>query len=72
MGLSIFLARTELLGAPVVVLDDPIPGSDADHRLTFVQNTLGQLLNADTQVIMTTFDSKLAEWAQTNHGGSDY
>lgn len=72
LGLSIFLARTELLGAPVVVLDDPIPGSDADHRLTFVQNTLGQLLNADTQVIMTTFDSKLAEWAQTNHGGSDY
>jgi hypothetical protein len=72
LGLSIFLARTELLGAPVVVLDDPIPGSDADHRLTFVQNTLGQLLKADTQVIMTTFDSKLAEWAQTNHGGSDY
>ncbi|WP_308170646.1 AAA family ATPase [[Mycobacterium] fortunisiensis] len=72
LGLSIFLARTELLGAPILVLDDPIPGSDADHRLTFVQNTVGQLLNKGIQVIITTFDSKLAEWAQTNHGGSGY
>ena len=35
LGLSIFLARIELLDSPVVVLDDPIPGSDPDHRLTF-------------------------------------
>ncbi|GDY33868.1 AAA family ATPase [Gandjariella thermophila] len=67
LGLSIFLARTELIGLPVVVLDDPIPGSDADHRLTFVQNTLTKLLDAGTQVILTTFDSKLADWAQSNH-----
>lgn len=67
LGLSIFLARAELLGSSVVVLDDPIPGSDADHRLTFVQNTLTRLLDAGTQVILTTFDSKLADWAQSNH-----
>ncbi|WP_299304818.1 AAA family ATPase [uncultured Brachybacterium sp.] len=67
LGLSIFLARAELLGSPIVVLDDPIPGSDADHRLTFVQNTLGQLLDSGVQVILTTFDSKLAEWCQANH-----
>jgi hypothetical protein len=72
LGLSIFLARTELLGAPIVVLDDPIPGSDAGHRLTFVQYTLGALLTAGTQVILTTFDSKLAEWSYTNHGGADF
>ena len=72
LGLSIFLSRTELLKAPVVVLDDPIPGSDAGHRLTFVQNTLGALLNSKTQVILTTFDSKLAEWTNTNHGGADF
>ncbi|GAT06497.1 RecF/RecN/SMC N-terminal domain-containing protein [Mycobacteroides abscessus subsp. massiliense] len=72
LGLSIFLARTELLGAPIVVLDDPIPGSDAGHRLTFVQYTLGALLAAGTQVILTTFDSKLAEWSYTNHGGADF
>jgi hypothetical protein len=67
LGLSIFLARAELLGSSVVVLDDPIPGSDADHRLTFVQNTLARLLDAGTQVILTTYDSKLADWAQSNH-----
>lgn len=72
LGLSIFLARTELLGAPIVVLDDPIPGSDAGHRLTFVQYTLGALLAAGTQVILTTFDSKLAEWSYTNHGSADF
>lgn len=71
LGLSIFLARAQLLGAPVVVLDDPIPGSDSDHRLTFVQNTLGGLLDSGTQVILTTFDSKLADWAQSNHGHRD-
>ncbi|MDN4517111.1 hypothetical protein QYF68_04640 [Mycolicibacterium austroafricanum] len=70
LGLSIFLARTELLGACVVVLDDPIPGSDSDHRLTFVQDTLAELLNAGVQVIVTTFDGKLAEWAYASHGSS--
>ena len=67
LGLSIFLARAELLGSCMVVLDDPIPGSDSDHRLTFVQNTLARLLDAGTQVVLTTFDSKLADWAQSNH-----
>ncbi len=67
LGLSIFLARCQLLGAPFVVLDDPIPGSDSDHRLTFTQRTLGALLDSGIQVILTTFDNKLAEWAQVNH-----
>ena len=67
LGLSIFLARAELLGTPLVVLDDPIPGSDPEHRLTFVQNTLGRLLDAGIQVVLTTFDGKLADWAQSNH-----
>lgn len=67
LGLSIFLARTELLGSPIVVLDDPIPGSDPAHRLTFVQNTLGRLLDSGVQLVLTTFDSKLADWAQANH-----
>lgn len=71
LGLSIFLARTELLGAHVVVLDDPIPGSDSDHRLTFVQDTLAELLDAGVQIIVTTFDGKLAEWAYSTHGSSN-
>lgn len=67
LGLSIFLARSEFLGSPIVVLDDPVPGSDSDHRLTFVQNTLTDLLDAGVQVVLTTFDSKLAEWSQSTH-----
>lgn len=67
LGLSIFLARTELLDSSVVVLDDPIPGSDPDHRLTFVQHTIAKLLDADVQVILTTYDSRLADWTMSNH-----
>ena len=33
---------------------------------------MGALLTAGTQVILTTFDSKLAEWSYTNHGGADF
>lgn len=72
LGLSLFLARNDLLGSPIVILDDPIPGSDSDHRLTFVQNTLGRLLDAGIQVVITTFDSKLAELAQANFGAGEY
>lgn len=71
LGLAIFLARAELLGSSVIVLDDPITGSDADHRLTFVQNTLDRLLDAGTQVILTTFDTRLAELTQSNHNYRD-
>ncbi len=71
LGLSTFLARTELLRTPLVVLDDPIPGSDGDHRLTFVQNTLEGLLAARTQVVLITYDDKLAEWAAAQHVGRD-
>lgn len=65
LGLSTILARAELVGAPFVFLDDPIPGSDGDHRLTFVQNTLAAVLNSGVQVVVTTYDPKLAEHAQT-------
>ena len=67
LGLSIFLARIELLESPIVVLDDPIPGSDPDHRLTFVQNTITKLLDAGVQTILTTYDGKLADWTMSNH-----
>lgn len=67
LGLATFLARAELSEARTVILDDPIPGSDGDHRLTFVQNTLGQLLARGQQVILTTYDPKLAEWAASMH-----
>ncbi|BDZ48259.1 hypothetical protein GCM10025867_05000 [Frondihabitans sucicola] len=71
LGLSTFLARAELVASPFLFLDDPIPGSDGDHRLTFVENTLGALLDAGRQIVLTTYDPKLAEYAQTLHDFRD-
>lgn len=71
LGLSTFLARAQLTDARAVILDDPIPGSDGDHRLTFVQNTLAGLLALGRQVILTTYDPKLAEWASASHSARD-
>ncbi|WP_432489511.1 AAA family ATPase [Kineococcus sp. SYSU DK018] len=67
LGLATFLARAQLLAAPVLVLDDPIPGSDSDHRHTFADNTLAALLDDGRQVILTTFDYKLYESAAALH-----
>lgn len=64
---SIFPARTGLLDSPVVVLDYSIPGSDPDHRLTFVQNTIAKLFDDGVRVILTTYDSRQADWTMSNH-----
>lgn len=71
LGLSTFLARTELLRTPLVVLDDPIPGSDGDHRFTFAENTVEGLLQGGTQVILTTYDDKLARLAAGQQPDAD-
>ena len=60
MGLAAFLARCTLGSAPLVVLDDPVPGSDSEHRYTFAAGTVQELLNAGLQVIVTTFDVGLS------------
>ncbi len=60
LGLAAFLARQRLLNSPVVVLDDPLPGYDPEHRVTFTLNTLGSLLDEGVQVIVCTHDPKLA------------
>jgi hypothetical protein len=60
LALSAFLARQRLLKSPVVVLDDPLPGYDAEHSVTFAVDTVGALLREDVQVILCTYDSKLA------------
>jgi hypothetical protein len=69
LGLSTFLARTELQQSSIVILDDPIPGSDGDHRFTFAQNTLEALVQSGIQVILTTYDDKLARLAAGHHAG---
>ncbi|WP_276320763.1 AAA family ATPase [Phytoactinopolyspora endophytica] len=60
LGLAAFVARQRLLGSPVVVLDDPLPGYDPEHRVTFTLNTLGNLMDDGVQVIVCTHDPKLA------------
>lgn len=75
LGLSAFLARQRLLGSPIVILDDPLPGYDPEHRVTFTLNTLGALLDDDLQVIVCTHDPKLAVnivEVQRHHGLGHY
>lgn len=68
LGLAAFLARQRLLDSPVVVLDDPLPGYDPEHRVTFTLNTLGALLDEGVQVIVCTHDPKLAVNIAEVHG----
>lgn len=68
LGLSAFLARQRLLKSPVVVLDDPLPGYDAEHGVTFALNTIGALLDDGVQVIVCTHDPKLAVNIHELHG----
>jgi len=71
LGLATFLARAELSGAPVVLLDDPVPGSDTEHQLTFAQHTIGRLVRDGVQVLLATHDSSIAQWAVNQHGHLD-
>lgn len=59
LGLAAFLARQQLLGSPFVILDDPLPGYDPDHQVTFAANTVGTLLDDGVQVILLTHDPQV-------------
>jgi len=67
LGLAAFLARCQLLLTPLIVLDDPVPASDREHRSTFASNVVGALLDGGQQVIVATHDSELARHLQSNH-----
>lgn len=67
LGLSAFLARCQLLSSPLVVLDDPVPGSDREHRNTFSSDVVAALLDGGQQVLVTTHDSELARQLQVSH-----
>lgn len=67
LGLATFLARSELLASPAVLLDDPVPGSDREHRLTFAGPVIDALLDGGRQVIIATHDAELARTIQTLH-----
>lgn len=73
LGLAAFLARCHLLSSPLVILDDPIPSSDREHRGTFATQVMTNLLDDGHQVLLTTHDSELARdlHALYQHRGTD-
>ena len=67
LGLSTFLARCRLLGNEVIFLDDPVPGSDREHRYTFAGSVTSELLTSGSQLVVTTHDAELARTLQSLH-----
>jgi hypothetical protein len=59
LGLAAFLARAVLQETPLVVLDDPLQSGDDEHRDTFIDLVVPELLDAGLQVVITTYDSQL-------------
>ena len=59
LGVAAFLARAALQGTPLVVLDDPLQSGDDEHRDTFIDLVIPELLDAGLQVVVTTYDSQL-------------
>lgn len=67
LGLAAFLARCQMLGAPFILLDDPVPGSDREHRGTFASSVVEGLLQSGQQVIIATHDAELARNLHSIH-----
>lgn len=67
LGLSTFLARCVKETTGFIFLDDPLAGFDDEHRTTFANATLGGLVDAGIQLILSTYDRKLAEQVKRVH-----
>jgi len=59
LGLAAFLARTVREGNGFVVLDDPVPATDREHRAFFINNVLNELIGEGIQVILLTHDEQM-------------
>ncbi len=59
LGLAAFLARTVREETGFVILDDPVPASDEEHRAFFIDNVLNELMNSGIQVILLTHDERM-------------
>jgi hypothetical protein len=59
LGLAAFLARTVREGVGFVVLDDPVPASDEEHRAFFIDRVLQELVSSSIQVIVLTHDERM-------------
>lgn len=58
LGLAAFLARSARQRCGFVVLDDPFPGSDGDHRTMFIDKVLPALADEGIQVVLLTHDDR--------------
>ena len=69
LGLSTFLARQKKNGTPFIVLDDPLTGYDIEHRSSFSQYTIDNLLKSNIQIIVLTHDKDLWNTIYNLHQG---
>lgn len=63
LGLSAFLARAIREQTGFVVLDDPVPASDDEHRAMFIHRVLEELVTQSYQIILLTHDQNT--WKDT-------
>ena len=56
LGLAAFLARSVRENSGFVVLDDPVPASDREHRAMFIHRVLDELVRSGFHVILLTHD----------------
>jgi len=59
LGLAAFLARAIRERAGFVILDDPVPSSDEEHRAMFLHRVLKELMDNGCQVILLTHDQTM-------------
>lgn len=67
LGLAAFLARSVREGAGFVVLDDPVPASDKEHRAFFIGRVLDELVKSGIQVILLTHDERMWKDVQESY-----
>lgn len=67
LGLAAFLARAILQGVPFMVLDDPVQAGDDEHRDTFIDIVLPELIDAGVQIIVTSHDAHLRTLLSNAH-----
>ena len=67
LGLAAFLARAHLQQTPFVVLDDPVQTGDDEHRDTFIDVVVPELVGAGLQVIITSHDSHMRTLMSNAH-----
>ena len=59
LGLSAFLARVSRSPTGFVVLDDPIQGSDSEHRASFIERIPSAIMDEGQQIVVFTHDERL-------------